>query len=303
MSTKLLFFALVALLWASPAFAQDSLDKAVGVANEASQLFQAEDYVGAAQKFKEAYALYPDITLLKNQIVAYYRAGLCKEVIQYGKDYQTNEASQSVSDREDVRFMRVECLYRAAYAAYQANDIAQAETEISTARSIGIKNDDEVAKFRKLEDLIEKRKNPDVQTETPSPAAASSGTEVLPIVGWSLAGVGAAGLVVSGILHLTYFLDYSDQSDEFKRIEADALRDGDNETYVQNRADWDQAFDDTDSKIGGLTPIYAVSGAFLAAGGGILVYHYFIADDGTTTATIAPLLSSDRAGIQLGLEF
>lgn len=272
------------------AFAEDALDRALVVANEAAELFQAEDYVAAAAKFQEAYKLYADPTLLKNQIVAYYRADLCNEVLTFGREYQINEGSQPLSDREDVRFMRIECMYRSAFAAYQSHELDLADKEISVARSIGIKTDEEIAKFKNLEDLVETRRNPVAPPETTSEVA------VLPIVGWSLLGVGALGVVITSIFHIGYFSDYSSVNDELTAKQQSGDLD---------RADlvrWDDAFREAEDGINGLIPLYAVSGAFAAAGGGILIYHYLIATP-DSTAQIIPMVGPNGVGVQAGFRF
>jgi len=271
------------------AYADDALERALVVANEAAELFQAENYVAAAAKFREAYGLYAEPTLLKNQIVSYYRADLCNEVLTFGREYQVNEGSQPLSDREDVRFMRIECLYRSAFAAYQSHELELADREISVARSIGIKTDEEIAKFKNLESLIETRRNPK------PPAESSSDLEVLPIVGWSLLGVGAVGLGVAGILHRGYISEYNDVDEPFRARPPESI------TAVE-RAAWTKALKDYEESRNALIPIYAIGGAFAAAGGGILIYHYFIASP-DSTAQIIPMIGPNGAGVQVGFSF
>lgn len=285
--------ALLTTIVLSPlTFAQDSLERAVSLANEASTLFEAGDFVGAAAKFGEAYSLYNEPTLLKNQVVALYKANLCTEALKLSRDYEINGANQPAADREDVRVIRIDCLHRSAEAAYRANELDLANEHILTARTIGLINDDERARFRSIEELIEKRRGPQQD-----PSVEQGSTSVLPIVGWSVTGLGLATVAVSGILHVTYFLDYKEKDDLFRdKVAKDSIT-------PDERIEWNDAYDDAADKIGGLVPFYAIGGALTAVGGGILIYHYFLSDDDATALQVSPTIDPTGAGLQLHMRF
>lgn len=272
-------------------FAQDSLERAVGLANEASSLFEKGDFVGAAAKFGEAYSLYNEPTLLKNQVVALYKANLCTEALKLSRDYEINGANQAAADREDVRVIRIDCLHRSADAAYRANELDLASEHILTARSIGLINEEERGRFRSIEELIEKRR------EAQAPPKNETETDVLPIIGWSVGGLGLATVAVSGILHMTHFLDYKEKDDLYRdKVAKNSITDAE-------RVAWNEAYDDTADKISGLVPFYAIGGALTAVGGGILIYHYFLSGDDATALIVSPTIDSQGAGLQLHLRF
>lgn len=299
LATLLLFVPFSA--WAQ----DDNAKEAVRIAQEAAKDFKAERFLEAAKKFERAFELYQDATLLKNQAVAYYKADVCPKALESAKAYRSFVASnESVpeKDKRDVAKVTVECEYDAASRYIETREFALAQASIDDARSAG-PSPEMATKLDQLEsDLVAARESPeDGSEEDPvvsdsTPQKPDDGGSILPIVGWSAVGVGAAVGVVAGVLHLSAF---SKASDGQQTCEDAGFPNGD---CAQVAPDAYQDWSDGVDSINSLVPLYIVSGVVTAAGIGILVYHY--TTDGQETALrLMPSVGAEGANVQLQLRF
>lgn len=299
-----LVFALLFVVGAPvEASAQQDAEQAVQIAQKAAEDFKAERFLDAAKKFEQAFELYPDATLLKNQAVAYYKADVCAKALESAKAYRTFVASRDnvpEKDKRDVAKVTVECEYDAAVRYIETREFALAQASIDDARAAGPATQ-MMEKIDSLQADLDAAIAAPEDTDEPDPVIVDSDTSgsddgsILPIIGWSVVGVGAAVGIVTGILHYSAFSKASDgkdvcdslnlNSDQCARQQADAYR------------DWSDGAD----TISGLTPLYIVSGVVTAAGVGILVYHY--ATDEEETVTLLPAIGRDHAGFQLDVRF
>ncbi|MEZ4459662.1 MAG: hypothetical protein R3E66_07995 [bacterium] len=270
-------------LAAAPVYAQSNEDRAFTLASEGAELFGQGSYREAAQKFEQAYGLVRDSVLLKNQIVSLYKAGDCASALDLAYTYDISYRDAPQNDKEDVRRVRVDCNLTAAETALDYGKTDVAKESADRAERIGVLGD-ERARLEKIQQrLTEKPKTSEPPESAVAPSDDPNGWR--PIVGFSLLGVGAATAVVTGVLH------------QQSIARADELNCGAGACNDEQLNEYNDLANSEGVYVAG----YAVGGALLLGGAGLLIYHYAIDDAGETA--VLPMVGTDSVGATLHITF
>ncbi|MBA2660880.1 MAG: hypothetical protein H0U74_01180 [Bradymonadaceae bacterium] len=243
----------------------------------------------AAAKFREAYQAFPDPVLLKNEMIAWYRAGYCIKAIPAAAGYlQSGEVTDS--DRRDVNKVQVVCNIQLAEEALADNNLEAAESLIQETQKLEM-TDEQHAQLVALQDhLEEQRPKPELE---PVPAPPSPGVSKQ-MIGWGLTGSGAVMLTGAIVYHIVA-LD--------RQSELYALRDsrapGAEQAFKLRQAE----LTDPQRRARWMVPTLYTLGAALTAGG---VYFLLIEsgeDQPAIQARLFPAVSGSSAGARLHISF
>ena len=269
-------------LAASPGYAQSDEDRAFTLASEGAELFGQGSYRDAAQKFEQAYDLVRDSVLLKNQIVSLYKAGDCVSALDLAYTYDISYRDAPQNDKEDVRRVRVDCNLTAAETALDYGKTDVAKESADRAERIGVLGDEKTRLEKIQRRLTEKPKDTKVAAPTVKPDSSNSWR---PIVGFSALGLGTATAVVTGILHQQQIAD------------ADALDCGSGACNDEQLAEYNDLANSESTYVAG----YAVGGALILGGAGLLIYHYVV--DSPVETAVVPMVGADSVGAAVHLTF
>ena len=327
--TLALALALTATLAAAadPAHAQQDRKAMVKLSKEASALFREGKYEEAAKKFREAHDKAPEPTLLKNGMIAWYKADRCLDAIIMANSYLLTKPTDQ-DELRDTRTILFDCHLSAADASLAKGDLEDAKLQIEKASEHQQDQDlerladaqraladaraaqEKAAQDKAAQDKAAQEKA--VQEDDPvlppkKPESSSGGAT---IAGWSLVGAGAVGLVA------TAFYANGQQDKLATRFDELRARSEDNELYecskypdAATRGDCDAVFADarrarTISIVG-----YTASGLALV-GGAALLYLSLSAEAPepspaaqATRARWFPILAPGQAGVGMSLAF
>lgn len=299
-----------------PAAAQGGRDAMIKMSQEAAQLFKAGKFAEAAQKFQDASKESWEPILVKNEMIAWYKADRCDDAIIAGKTYlsRTKAAEIVEQDRKDANVIMFDCHLRAAATALDKGNLEFAEKNIdeakpynpndgtSNSRLAGL-NDRLSAKRKALADQGNTNKpNPDDKKDPDGPKEpaikpkkeSSNGAK---IAAYTLLGAGGVGLIST--------IGYS------------VVKNGDlNDRFTENKCDLDSSGDacqglyDEESSAQMISIIgYSVSGALLLGGAALLYLSLDSPDVESTTekgdegVSFFPAVGPGQAGVGMRFSF
>jgi tetratricopeptide (TPR) repeat protein len=275
-------------------------EKMLGLSEQANQRFQSGDFSGAAEKFEAAYDAFPDPVLLKNQMVARFKADQCDRALPPARSFlDSGEASES--DKQDVRTVIITCELRAAEKHIEAGELDEAAAALSRAERFSPDETQEKKTAELRASLEEARAAREQEGDIEDPEGP--GVEIeddTPILAYSLIGGGVASLAAGGIFHAIALGNYRrnlawaspDSTEEPPDDVTPESFDSSKSAYATQR---------TMSFV-----LYGVGGA--ALGTGLVLFlmdsrSEMSTDAGSVEASIAPVWLGDGAGASLELRF
>jgi hypothetical protein len=301
---------LCAFLLCATASAQDDDARMKELVQQGAGAFSEKRYADAAELFEQAYDAKPVPTLLKNSMVAWYKANDCAKAVHMGARFYrvaTDAGKLEAQDQSEVQTV-ISCSLNLAQQRIDESNFAEAEDLLFTATSAG-PTDEQTARIASLrDDLRAKRdatKENDSNADSSSAPQGSSGPSGLAITGWSITTIGALGLVGSVI--------YSQIAARDARDALDACEIGgnvSNSDYPCLSREFGREITQANVNEEIVDPVgrasqneiifYAVSGTVTAIGVGILVYHYLVdAPRESANLIVTPMLGEETAGAQL----
>ena len=208
------------------------------------ELFAEGQFDDAARSFSQAYKLYPDINLRKNESLAWFKHGDCERARIAGRLF-LNAQNISQADKRDARTVFVRCTLTLAKQSLDDNEDYKAQLYLDEASTMYMSPEDK-ATHKKLSDDIALRRT-----------SGSSGIS-RSVAGWGLVGAGAVVLTSAMLYHV--FIN--DDEEELITI---SQKGGDRARYdkLAQRLDTAQVL---------LPTLYTASILSLAAGGTLLLW-------------------------------
>lgn len=275
------FLALVVI--AAPAFADDSYNKMLELSGEASQAFREGNIEQAAEKFAEAYSVYPEPVMLKNQMIARFALKDCTQAMTLGQRFMATAQQPSEEDIEDVHGVFAECGLQAAEAAMDEGNTSLATKELEEATPYFF-TEEQAQRGQTLRDAMAKDSaEPEPPSVKEEPTRARTLSQPL---GIGLSALGGATLIGNSIWYV---------SARSKRAELDEVA----------QAGTDPArFEELQSSLvtanWAIPTLYVVGTAALGTG----LYFLFFHDRLTSgNAVILPQASPDGFGATLHMNF
>ena len=198
----------------SEAWAQQT---AADIVEIATDRFGRQDYEGAATAFLSAYELSPDQpVLMKNAVVAWFKADRCDRVVPLAKQYLELQPElgreeeeglrlQVIQDRRDANKAIFKCQVKEIESLIARDDLAASKTLLAKTElhSAGGEDAQQLIALREQIKTREAALAPKDTLQVRSPAQreqpASEGRSTQAMVGWALLGVGGATLVAGGV--------------------------------------------------------------------------------------------------------
>lgn len=267
-------------LASSPAY-QQMLD----LSDEATEAVLNGDFEIGAVKFRIAYRTFPDPILLKNEMIAWFRAEDCLSALPPAADFLESDDVQP-KDREDVQTVQTQCHLQLAEDA-----IAELNPLLATHHLEAIaelpRDKEAERRYRKarheLDGLPIRLAPPDAHS---SSSAASSRTQTL---GWAQIAtglaMGGAGLAVHSV-----YLDRKGQLAQFERSERPEAQ----LLYITREKEW-QSFLATGRWA--IPTLYTLSA--LTIGSGI----FFLTRQHTDAASFTPSAGPREVGLIITKRF
>lgn len=227
--------ALVLILMspAPRAFAQseDSADyeRMLELSDEATSEVLDGNFEAGAIKFRAAYRAFPDPVLLKNEMIAWYRAGDCRSALPPARNFlQSDEALPD--DVADVRTVERDCHIQLTEEAFETGDLTLVDYHLRQLDPLELPAEaqERVDALRHQRHALAPAHPPVVETPQSAPAASPS-----PLA-WGLFGGGAAGAITGLGLHIVAL---QRQSELRELSESTAPADG--QFLLERRASWD----------------------------------------------------------------
>ncbi len=170
------------LLLPSLAFAETADERMTRLNAQGFEEFQAGRFAAAANRFREAYEAKPDPNLRKNEAIAWFKAGRCKEAVPAANAYLI--AGPSVdSEAMEARSIVANCKVEMARDAIRARSWALADQLLDEADSL---QPDQYAQDQVRQARLELAT---AQSEAPREVS---------VLGWVFVGTGAA--IVGGTI-------------------------------------------------------------------------------------------------------
>ncbi|MFU8804209.1 MAG: hypothetical protein ACNA8W_10400 [Bradymonadaceae bacterium] len=278
------------LLCTSTVFADDvARQRMLELSDEATQAVIDGQFEEAAFTFRQAYETYPDPVLLKNEMIAWFRAGNCLGALPAGSAY-LNSGDVTDSDRQDVNKVQVTCIVRLADEALTAGHPEEAELLLEDLQGLTLTatEDEEVRSLRGL--IAEARapveEPPPIAVDDDEPAAFPLSDQTM---GWALAGTGSA-LVVGA---LVYHLKILGEQRELREP-------GSQEEFLSLQ----EKYDKPHNRARVLVPtLYVLGAAALGGGAYFLMKDAPPQDQPTGRVHLTPCLGPGHAGASLHMNF
>lgn len=224
MKTRIATLLLSLLCWASTALAQDAapeqlpaddpVARAVALDQKARTLFEAGDFEAAARTFDEAFATYPEKSLLKSAGVAWFKAGKCPESeTRLQKYVKTPDLPKT--EVIDSNHLLAECALGRADAAFASGDLDAADAEIAAVYELTSEAEQSKRATLLKHNVDTKRKEraaaqaaadaeKTAASQKPAPGTSEPAPRATPwttYVGWTMVGAAAVGVGVFYGLH------------------------------------------------------------------------------------------------------
>ncbi len=236
--------------------------------------------------FRKAYTAYPDPILLKNEMIAWFRADDCRAALAPAHAFlQTEDAAPQ--DREDVRTVQVECHLRLADESLAKDQPLLANYHLDVLESLELR-DDEPQRL----DALRRRLPAPQDSHTARTAGPGAGADTSPLKVW-LPIVAGVGLLGAGSTVHFVALDRQAQLDQFANSDrtTDAIllhRRQEDWRDFQNRARW-------------LVPtLYALGVASIGVG---TFFRFTAPSPSSETLTLSPTITGDSLGMDFITRF
>lgn len=283
----ILLLAGALILPAQTAFASDAAD-AAKFYEQASEAYQAEDYARADELLARAYAKDPDLIYQYNRVLANQAQGNFKAALDILDTYQAQMAADPEARFTDIPQIRENLESKQAKAEAEAN-ASTGSDETNAAQTAPA--------------------NMDLSVSPQGDVAAVDDDSGSQILGWTLVGVGVAGLGSAALFGSKVLIP--DVADRF-----DCVNDGGSDCYqgFGDEAGRDQQFEDDKSAWDTQKTLTWVSlgvGAAALVGGGVVLYldAQDDGDDGPGVSASAtklewtPYVTTDGVGGTFNLSF
>lgn len=313
---------LFVLITAAPAMAQDDEARMQELVEQAATAFSEKRYADSAQLFEDAHEAQANPTLLKNAMVAWYKAKQCDRAVHAGANFYRearNVGSLEAKDQSEIQTV-VSCSLNLAQQRIDEGRFADAEDLLFTATSAG-PSDEQTDRIATLRDTLRTKRSAgdtsggvgDASDSPPDAGDDDGGMNTLALTGWAVTGVGVVGLLGTAIYSLSAASTERDalsnckvgdqiSSSDYGCLDAQlGLPPGTvDRAYYEN-----EIADPINSAQTTSIIFYSLSGVATAAGVGILVYHYFLGDmlGQEAAVTVSPMVGPDSAGAQLHWRF
>ncbi|TXD38333.1 hypothetical protein FRC98_05410 [Lujinxingia vulgaris] len=230
--TSLAVLALLTLCSAQ-ALAQDpespEYQRMLQLSDEATTAVLDGDFETGAITFRAAFRAYPDPVLLKNEMIAWYRAGDCHSALPPARSFLRSEKALP-EDIADVRTVERDCHLQLTEEALAADDIALASYHLDRLEGLELPADSQ-QRLNELRAQYQRKAPP-----KPEPVACpdDTGWSVPPPRALAFFGGGLAGAITGASLHIVALQ---------RQDELDALSTSDDPNDArrlrQRRAAWD----------------------------------------------------------------
>ncbi len=283
------FSAIICFLLLVPTLAQaegDAYETMLDLSDEATEFVLEGNFELGAVTFRQAYQSYADPILLRNEMIAWYRAEDCQNALTPARAFlNTDEAEPQ--DRKDVQTVQRECHLRLAEEAFDEEHQLLAAFHLDSVSPLI--DDESEEKYREL------RKRLDQRTTT---AQTAAGAEPVGLgfsrrdLGWLQVTAGVASIGVGLAMH-TVALDRQAQLAQLSNSDAptDAI------ILQRRQEDWGSYQRTTRWAVPAL---YGLGGVALGSG----IYFLLRGDTAPDTSfALTPGLSPQRVGLDFSARF
>lgn len=193
-----IIFSLV-VCWASTAAADEEMarERMLQLSDEATQAVLDGQFEEGAFKFRQAYDTFPDPVLLKNEMVAWFRAGNCMGALPAASAY-LQSPDMTESDRLDVHKVQFTCLTLLTDDALQGGHYDEAQLLIADLNALTL-SAEERQQSAELQARLDELRPSEVEDPGPEPAPKEFSIDQT-MIGWALTGTGSA-IVVGALLY------------------------------------------------------------------------------------------------------
>lgn len=267
--------------------------KALGAIREANDLYGEEKYPEAFEKYQEAYDLYPDPAILVRLGKTAEKLERADEALEFFKEFvrllpddpaaeEVNEAIARLEQGDSVEVTLVsEPEGAVVFLGSEEGEILGStpttvqlppgehvlvfnltgyESEEQTVEVVAGEAGEVRAELRAAGESV-------AELESPPPVEPEAEASHLDIYGWTLAGVGVATLVTSGVFYGIALSGEDDVNNYDKRAPG------------ASRADLQKMKDDVETNYDVTLVTAIIGGVLTAAGAGLLTYHYLNVDE------------------------
>lgn len=189
-----LLLGLLALPISAAAQQDPEREAAIQLATQGQELFAAGEFPEAAERFRQAYARFPEPSFLMSEAVAWFKADDCDRSLARVEGYLRRLPDPPTAERSDLSKIEAVCAVRSGHANLAAGDLAAAERDLDAAVQADTfaRAPDEIEELRSAIEQARVARVPDDATPPPKvePPEKSGGGRT--IAGWSLVGAGVA---------------------------------------------------------------------------------------------------------------
>ena len=181
------------------------------LSEDANALFLQGQFAEAAQAFRDAYRIYPDPVLLKNQMIAFYRADRCDDAIAPGQAFLAS-GEANPTDRHDVQTVLVSCELQTAELMLEGGRLLESQRALARAETYQPEEDQQEKIEAVRARIKEARKDEAAEARTPQQQLPATpvhevSTELRTgehersrVLAYSLLGAGVAALAGGGVM-------------------------------------------------------------------------------------------------------
>lgn len=270
-------------------FAQDdeNYELMLELSDRATEAVLSGDFQLGAITFRKAYQASPDPILLKNEMIAWYRAGDCRSALPPARAFlQTDDVEPQ--DRDDVHTVEVECHLTMASDSLDTGELLLATYHLGVLDTLELEGDD-LAAFQHLNSRLSREEPVEAPfgytAESQIPPQRNHLRTWIPVV----AGVGILG---AGATIHTVALDRQAQLEQFSTSEVVT----DQILLYRRQQDWG----DFQRRAQWLVPtLYALGAASIGAG----IFFHVQGGSDAPAVSLTPALSTQAFGLDLSGRF
>ncbi|MEM1348218.1 MAG: hypothetical protein AAGI01_06680 [Myxococcota bacterium] len=181
------------------------------MSERAEAAFNAGEHERAAQLFAEAYRISPDRVLIKNEMIAWYKAKRCDEALRTGDEFLRRtpvNPKEEVDrlDRRDAMTVVAKCQIEFAQAAIERDELEEASARLEKAEAQSPLPDDKAAvamlrariQTRRAELAVKEEGEVPDTDDPPEPVELSTAPERLGVLGYTAIGLLTGSAVLAG---------------------------------------------------------------------------------------------------------
>ena len=284
------FSAIIISLFLFPTLAQaegDAYETMLDLSDEATELVLDGNFEVGAVTFRQAYQAFADPILLRNEMIAWYRAEDCQNALTPARAF-LNTYEAEPQDRNDVQTVQRECHLRLAEEALDEEHQLLAAFHLDSVSTL-IQDEDE-EKYRELRSRLHQQSP--MSSEAPVGADPVDGGFSHRDLGWIQVTAGVASIGAALAMH-TVALDRQAQLAQLSNSDAptDAI------ILQRRQEDWSSYQRTTRWAVPAL---YGLGGVALGSG----IYFLLRGDTAPDTSfAITPGLSPQRVGLDFSARF